>query len=206
VDDAGLEPGGDGGALDRGVVVAGALDGDDEVAEVVIGHGLANAGREVGERLAGMLDRRRVDEDVAIEIGEHPFGPGLDTIDGDDAEVLGANLLDHGVDGTRGLGDRDRAPMPACGPAGRDGHTDTSGFVGRGIPNPLDSPNAPERRFLSQLERVTVALRTCGAPSPRPSPRWGEGDRFPPPPRLSRPAEAPTVPFSPAGRRCPKGG
>ena len=29
MDDAGLEAGGDGGALDRRVVVAGALDGDD---------------------------------------------------------------------------------------------------------------------------------------------------------------------------------
>jgi hypothetical protein len=136
VDDAGLEPGGDGGALDRGVVVAGALDGDDEVAEVVIGHGPADAGGEVGEPAAGVLDGGRFDEDVPIEIGEHPFGAGLGAIDGDDAEVLGADVLDPGMHGSRGLGDREAAPAPARGPARRDGHTDTSGVGTLDIPRP----------------------------------------------------------------------
>src|SRR5262245_33368881 len=56
------------------------------------------------------------------------------------------------------------------------------------------------------LERRTIGLRTRGAPLTPPSPRRGEGDRFCPPPRDSRWAEANTLPFSPAGRKCPKGG
>jgi hypothetical protein len=139
MDDAGLEPGRDGGAVDGGVIVAGALDGDDEVAEVVVGPGPADAGREVVEPPAGLLDDGGSDEDVALEIGEHPFGAGLGAIDGDDAEVLGPDLLDPGMDGTRGLGDRDGAPATARGPAGRDGHVDTSGLGRRDIPKPAGS-------------------------------------------------------------------
>src|SRR6516164_200455 len=54
MDDAGLEAGGDGGALHRQVIVAGALDDDDGVAEVMVGPGPADAGREVVEPPAGM--------------------------------------------------------------------------------------------------------------------------------------------------------
>jgi hypothetical protein len=57
MDDAGLAPGGDGGALDRGVVVAGSLDGDDEVAEVVLGQGAADGGGEFAEAVPRMLER-----------------------------------------------------------------------------------------------------------------------------------------------------
>ena len=136
MDDAGLEPGGVGDALDRQVIVAGALDGDDEIAEVMVGHGARDAGDEVVEPLTGMLDDGGVDEDVAIEIGEHPFGSGLGAIDGDDTEVLGADLLDPGVDGTRGLGDRGGAPGTARGGSGHAGHADTSGVGRRDIPRP----------------------------------------------------------------------
>ena len=57
-----------------------------------------------------------------------------------------------------------------------------------------------------ELGRFTDGLRTRGAPSPRPSPRRGEGDRSLVSLRASPCATAITVPFSPAGRRCPKGG
>ena len=50
------------------------------------------------------------------------------------------------------------------------------------------------------------ACAPAGSPSPRPSHRRGEGDRLSPPPRPTRSAEGLTIPFSPAGRRCPKGG
>ncbi len=136
MDDAGLEAGGDGGALDRRVVVAGALDGDDRIAEVMLGRGAADPGGEVAEPLAGMLDGSGLNYDISIEIGEHPFGTGLGAIDGDDAEVLGPDLLDPGMDRARGLGDRGGTAGPARGAAGCDGHVDTSGVWGRVIPKP----------------------------------------------------------------------
>ena len=106
MDDAGLEAGGGEGALDRPVIVAGALDGDDEVAEVVGRRRPGGPGRRRRRGPAVMLDGGGWNEDVAIEIGEHPFGAGLGTIDGDDAEVLRSDLLDPGMDRSRGLGDR----------------------------------------------------------------------------------------------------
>jgi hypothetical protein len=126
MDDAGLEAGGGDGALDREVLVAGPLDGDDEIAEIVVGPSLADPGHEVFESLASRLDDGGINEDVAIEIGEHPFGAGLGTIDGNDAEVLGPDRLDPGMDRSRGLGNRSRAPGTARGAAGSSGHKDTS--------------------------------------------------------------------------------
>ena len=61
MDDAGLEAGGGGGALDRPVIVAGAFDGDDEIAEIMVGLGLADPGHEVVEAPAGMLDSVQVE-------------------------------------------------------------------------------------------------------------------------------------------------
>ena len=43
---------------------------------------------------AVMLDDGRRDDDVAVEIAEHPLGTGLGTINADDAEVFGPYLLD----------------------------------------------------------------------------------------------------------------
>jgi hypothetical protein len=103
MDDAGLEPGGGDGALDREVVVAGAFGGDDEVAEIMIGRGLADASDEVIEIRSGVQDVGWSNEDVTIEISEHPFGFGFGAIDGDDTEVLGPDFLDPGMDGPRGL-------------------------------------------------------------------------------------------------------
>jgi hypothetical protein len=37
-------------------------------------------------------------ENTAVEIGEHPLGPSLGTIDTDDTEVLRADRLDTGTD------------------------------------------------------------------------------------------------------------
>ena len=87
------------------MVVAGALDGDDEIAQSHDLDRLADAG-DSRRAPGGMLDDSWLYENVTIEICEHPFGSGLGTIDGDDAEVLWTDLLDPGVDRSRGLGDR----------------------------------------------------------------------------------------------------
>ena len=151
MDDTGLEASGGGGTLERPVIVASALDGNDEIAEVMVGPSLADLDQEVIESPSGVLDSCRWNEDVSIEISEHPLGTRLGTIDGDDAEVLGADLLYPGMDGSRGLGDRDGAPGPAHRSAGCNGHTDTSG---------VGEKRHPETRSIVRMaQRKDFSLR-----------------------------------------------
>src|SRR5262245_47817750 len=97
VDNAGLEAGGGEGVLDRAVVATGAFDGDQEVFQVVVVDRLAESIDGGVEGRPVVCEGRRSHEHVAIEIGEHPLGPGLGAIDRDDAEVLGPNFLDARV-------------------------------------------------------------------------------------------------------------
>ena len=53
----------------------------------------------------GVLNLAGWNENPAIEIGEHPFGPSLGTIDTDDTEALWADHLDTGTDHSTGLVD-----------------------------------------------------------------------------------------------------
>ena len=50
-----------------------------------------------------MLDDGGRDEDPAVEVGEHDLGPGLGTVDAEDAEVLGSDGLDPGMKDAVGL-------------------------------------------------------------------------------------------------------
>ena len=89
-----LEPGLGKRVLDRMVIPAGPLDGDQAIAQVVLderGPDLGDHGRQLD---AVMLDLGRRHEHTAVEIGERPFGPGLGTIDANDAEMLRPDLLD----------------------------------------------------------------------------------------------------------------
>ena len=45
-----------------------------------------------------VFDLSGCNEEAAVEVGEHPLGPGLGTIDADDAEVLRSDGLDPGSD------------------------------------------------------------------------------------------------------------
>src|SRR5262249_8115316 len=65
---------------------------------------------------AGVLDRGQRNQDAAIEVGEHPVGAGLGRVDGDDAEVLGADRLDARGQEAAGLAEV-LAPLGAAGPA-----------------------------------------------------------------------------------------
>ena len=78
------------------VVNAGPLDGDDDVAQAVTLDRLAELGDGGGEAMAIVLEHRGRNENAAIEVGQHPFGPGLGTIDSHDAEVVRPDLLDPG--------------------------------------------------------------------------------------------------------------
>ena len=103
VDDADLGAGLGEGALDRSVVAAGALDGDDVVLDAVPVQGLAEEPHGGPKTGLIMLDDGGWDEDSAVEVGEHDFGPSLGAIDAEDAEVLGSDGLDPGMKDSVGL-------------------------------------------------------------------------------------------------------
>src|SRR5512135_3810426 len=119
---SGLEPGFGEGPPDRLVVMAGPLHGDDQVVEPVVVDGLSellDGGPEAG---LAVWDLDGGDQDLAEEVGQHPLGPGLGAIDADDAEVVGPDPLDAGMQGSGGLVDLMPA-LPATTPeVGRNSH------------------------------------------------------------------------------------
>src|SRR6266850_5177799 len=124
VDDAGLEAGGGEGVLNGAMVTAGPLDGDHEVAQVVVAAGpaeLIDGGVEGG---AVVREQRGGHQDVAVEIGEHPLGAGLGAIDRDDAEVFGTDLLDARMKSAAGLLNNVGASRTGAMTGARTGHRD----------------------------------------------------------------------------------
>src|ERR1700741_3194014 len=81
------------GVLDGMVIASGAFYGDEDVGDAVLSHGRADLddGEVQLDAVVGDLGGRH--EDLAIEVGQHPFGPRLGAIDADDAEVFGPDLL-----------------------------------------------------------------------------------------------------------------
>jgi hypothetical protein len=67
--------------------------------------GGAQAPDHGSEACLGVLNLGGWDEDAAVEIGEHPFGPSLGTIDTDDTEVLRSDRSDTGTDHATSLVD-----------------------------------------------------------------------------------------------------
>src|SRR5262249_55255794 len=94
VDDARVEAGCAEGALDGAVVLAGAFDGDGQVAEVVPAHGLADAGDGGLQGALAVLQGGGGDEDFAVEVGQEVTRAVLGAVKADQAETLGANGLD----------------------------------------------------------------------------------------------------------------
>jgi hypothetical protein len=94
MEDPGLEAGGREGALHQAMIAAGALDGDEAIAELVPLEGLADLDDGSVEGGSGVLDLGGREEDTAVEIGQQELGANLGTVEAEDAEVLGADLLD----------------------------------------------------------------------------------------------------------------
>ena len=94
VNQARLEAGLAEGVLDGTVILAGAFDGDDEVLEFVLLHGLTKAIEGSLEIALGVRQRGRFEEDAAIEVGQEVARARLGAVEGEDAEVFGADLLD----------------------------------------------------------------------------------------------------------------
>jgi hypothetical protein len=78
------------------MVFTGAFDEDDEIAEVVLFTGLANAVDGGVEVAAGMVESGGLQEDAAVEVGEEVAGASLGAVEGDDAKVFRADGLDAG--------------------------------------------------------------------------------------------------------------
>src|SRR5205085_1531773 len=121
------------GALHGSVVAARAFHRHQEIVEGVLLAGVPDLCHGRLQRGAVMLDDRGRYADVAVEVAEHPLGAGLGTIDADDAEVLGSDLLDARVnDAGRLLQDLARTgPRPF--PSSCSGHVDTPPEEGLGI-------------------------------------------------------------------------
>ena len=71
------------------MVVAGAFDGDEDVAEAVFLDGLADEMDHVVQSGPSMFDLGRRDQDVRVEIRQHPLGACFGAVDGDHAKRLG---------------------------------------------------------------------------------------------------------------------
>ena len=127
------------------MVPAGAFDGDQEVLEVVAAGGLADGGDGLSEGGAVVLDGGGRDEDVAVEVGKHPLGAGLGAIDGDDAEVLRADLLDARVEGAARLLDDVGGAGAGTFAGGAAGHKDCLRKRGETYPKSLGWQ--PEEEF-----------------------------------------------------------
>ena len=82
--------------LSQLVITPGLLQDHDVILDLVGSRDLADLGEGMIERVAAMVQDRGSDQNLAIEVGQHPLGAGLGTIDGDDAEVLGADGSDAG--------------------------------------------------------------------------------------------------------------
>ena len=106
MDNARLETGGREGLLRQPVIAAGALDGDQAVAELVLREGLLDlrhGGVESGSR---MRHDRGWNEQASIEVGEQKLGAHFGAVEADDAEVLRTNLLHAGMEYPAGLAQR----------------------------------------------------------------------------------------------------
>jgi hypothetical protein len=73
MDDARFQAGGSTGALDGAMVTPGALDGDEEVAEIMGSHGLPDEGDGGVECRTVICHFRWGNKHIAKEVAEHPF-------------------------------------------------------------------------------------------------------------------------------------
>ena len=132
----------------RSVVAAGAFHRHQQIMEGMLLQRLPDLGDGGLQGGAVVFDDRGRDEDIAVEVAEHPLGAGLGTIDADDAEVLGSDLLDAGVnDAGRLVQDLARRDRDCFRVRVVDmGHTSKR----RVRDNPILSDGSPEVFFLSK--------------------------------------------------------
>jgi hypothetical protein len=91
---------------------AGAFDRDQDLAQGMARDGFAALGDGGIQGAAIVVDPGGRKSDMAIEVTQHPFGPGLGRIDGDEADVFGTDLLDTRMDEAPWLLEDVRKPGP----------------------------------------------------------------------------------------------
>src|SRR5436305_3582553 len=96
------------------MVNTGSLDGNEQITQVVLSDRLADLSDGRVEAWLVVLNLGGRDQDAAVEIGEHPLGACLGTIDSHNAEVLGTGLLDAGMKRSGRLGDGQKTTRAAC--------------------------------------------------------------------------------------------
>src|SRR5437867_4409323 len=106
------------------MVTAAPLDGDHEVAQVVIVTGPADLIDGRVEGVAVVRERRGRHQDGAVEIGEHLLGAGCGAIDRDDAKVFGADLLHARMKSAAGLLNNVGTPRTGAMTGARTGYRD----------------------------------------------------------------------------------
>jgi len=78
------------------VILAGPLDRHDQIAQPMLPAGGLESGDGEVQFRPVVLDRSREDEDLAVEVAQHPLEARLGTIDADDAEMLGPDRCTRG--------------------------------------------------------------------------------------------------------------
>jgi len=128
MNDTRLESGITTGALHGAVIISGALNGNQEVTELVLADGVSQQGDHVLQLGARMFDRGGLQEDASIEVAEHPARALLGAIHGDNSEVLGSDGLDALVQQAAGLGKGEPSATPrrTRGCSSRMNHETTS--------------------------------------------------------------------------------
>jgi hypothetical protein len=126
MDDADFKAGRGEGVLRGMVIAAGAFDGDDDIAQIVPGHGLTQLSRRRRQGGPVMLDDGGWNQDIAIEVAQHPLGAGLGTIDADNAKMLRSDLLDARVNDAARLLQDLRTTARRAFTAASNGHSTAS--------------------------------------------------------------------------------
>ena len=156
MDQARLEAGLAEGELHGPMVLAGAFDGDDQVAQVVLTHRLADAVDGGLQVAAAVRHGCGFEQRAAVKVGEEVARAGLGTIDGEDAKVLGADRLDAGRELAVGLLQHEAF----CGLGRGRGSQTRHGILlsGRGLlhPQPERQSGEGKRFFCSANPHTTV--------------------------------------------------
>src|SRR5882762_7774965 len=101
------------GALDGPVIFAGAFNGHDQIAQIVLSVSLAHLIEECLEMPARMRNGLRRNQDRAVEIGEHELRPRFGAVEAEHAEVLRPDPLYPLADLPIGFLDEILASRPA---------------------------------------------------------------------------------------------
>ena len=99
-------------SLDRLVIDAGHLDGHDRVGQAFGPASLRHQLRHRAQSARGMLHARRFDQDLAVEVAQHPFRAAFGAVHRDDAEVLRSHRLNSLLDLAGGLADESLFSSP----------------------------------------------------------------------------------------------